>query len=490
MARPPQPIARRLSRINLLATGAALLVAGGALVAYDFFSFRQTMARNLTIQAQIIGSNSLSALLFDDPEAATQTLAALSASPNVVAAAIFTPDGRLFAAYPAETSRELPPRPPDPPSPDRPHWFNGLRLELVHDVRVENRPLGRVYIQATLREALARLSGYVLIVLGVSGASLLAAALVSRAAQRSISRPVAALADVARQVSRDQRYAVRAPTDGQAAELTVLAQAFNDMLDRVEARDRELQAAHNDLETRVLQRTQELDAANKELEAFSYSVSHDLRAPLRHMTGFAELLRERATPVLDDEGRRYLRTITTAATRMGRLIDDLLAFSRMGRTPLVRSRVRLGALVEDVRAEVAAGADGREIAWHIDPALPDVEADPAMLRVALVNLLDNAVKYTSTRSRAEITIGARPGDQGDTIVFVRDNGVGFESQYVHKLFGVFQRLHRADEFEGTGIGLANVRRVIHRHGGEVWAEGEPDRGATFSFSLPPRGLPT
>ncbi len=489
MASRPQPIAWRLTRANMLATSAALLIAGGALVTYDFFNFRQTVARHLGIQAQIIGSNSLSALLFDDPAAAAQTLAALSASPNVVAGAIFTPDGRLFAAYPAGTGGALPPRAPDPPAPGRSHWFDGLRLELVHDIEVEDRPVGRVYIHARLRDAVPRLSGYVLIVLGVSCASLLAGIIVSRTAQRGISRPVAALADVARQVSRDQAYGVRASIEGQSAELTVLAQAFNDMLDRVEARDRELQAAHDELEARVLQRTRELDAANKELEAFSYSVSHDLRAPLRHMTGFAEMLRERSGPALDDEARRYLQIITTASTRMGQLIDDLLSFSRMGRTQLVRSRVRLSTLVEDVRADVAATAAGRDIVWHIDPDLPDVEADPAMLRVALVNLLGNAVKYTSTRARAEITVGSRPGEDGATVVFVRDNGVGFDAQYVHKLFGVFQRLHRSDEFEGTGIGLANVRRVIHRHGGEVWAEGELDRGATFSFSLPPKGSP-
>ncbi len=480
------PIARRLRRVILVGAGTALLLAGVGLVAYDFFSFRGIIARNLGIQAEIIGTNSISALVFDDPDAASATLAALAASPNVVSAAIFTAEGRLFAVYPAAARATVPASPPTPVVEGR-AWFNGLQVQLVHGVRLEGRQVGSVYIRGRLRDALRRTGGYMLVVLFVCGGALLAALIASRTAQRSIADPVARLAEVARQISRERNYGVRVTEAAGAAEIASLAESFNEMLERVERRDRDLQAARDDLEARVLARTAELDAANKELEAFSYSVSHDLRAPLRHMTGFAQMLGERAGTTLDDEGRRYLRTITTAATRMGRLIDDLLSFSRMGRTQLLRSRVRLGALVEDVRAEVSAAAPGREIVWSIDPALPDVEADPAMLRVALVNLLSNAVKYTSTRPRAEITVGTQPAEEGRTVLFVRDNGVGFDPQYAHKLFGVFQRLHRLDEFEGTGIGLANVRRVIHRHGGETWAEGSPDGGAAFYISLPGKG---
>jgi light-regulated signal transduction histidine kinase (bacteriophytochrome) len=230
-------------------------------------------------------------------------------------------------------------------------------------------------------------------------------------------------------------------------------------------------------------RVQALAIVNDELEAFSYSVSHDLRAPLRHITGFASLLERHEAAQFDDQGRRYLRTIQDAATAMGRLIDDLLTFSRMGRSVMSTRLVSLNDLVRDAQRETMADINGRDVAWTIHP-LPDVHADPAMLRLALVNLLSNALKYTGTRPQARIEIGIDGGDERETVVFVRDNGVGFDMQYAHKLFGVFQRLHGTKEFEGTGIGLANVRRIIHRHGGRTWAEGILDRGATFYLSLP------
>jgi len=229
-------------------------------------------------------------------------------------------------------------------------------------------------------------------------------------------------------------------------------------------------------------RTAELEALNRELEAFSYSVSHDLRAPVRHIDGFADLLRRNSLESLDEKGRRYLTQISDSARSMGQLIDDLLVFSRMGRLELRRVRVDLNALVREVLEAHATEMAGRSIEWRVT-SLPEVEGDLPMLRVVLTNLIANAIKYTSTRERAEIEIGAEQSDD-ETVLFVRDNGVGFDMEYAHKLFGVFQRLHGADEFEGTGIGLANVRRIIERHGGKVQAQGEVDRGATFSVTLP------
>jgi light-regulated signal transduction histidine kinase (bacteriophytochrome) len=201
------------------------------------------------------------------------------------------------------------------------------------------------------------------------------------------------------------------------------------------------------------------------------------------MAGFTELLQKRVGSAIDEKSRRYLTMILDSAKRMGNLIDDLLAFSRIGRTETQTSLVNLSQLAKEALAEVRQDTEGREIVWKIG-VLPDLYGDRSMLRLVFVNLISNAIKFTRTRPQAEIEIGCAGANDGELVVFVRDNGVGFDMKYVNKLFGVFQRLHQADAFEGTGIGLATVQRIIHRHGGRVWAEGVIDRGATFYFSTP------
>ena len=236
------------------------------------------------------------------------------------------------------------------------------------------------------------------------------------------------------------------------------------------------------LNQELAKRATELETSNNELESFAYSVSHDLRAPLRHVVGYSELLQKQASSLLDEKSRRYTRTILESAKRMGNLIDDLLAFSRIGRAETKNTLVSLDQLVKEVVAEIRLDTGGRDIVWKIHP-LPVCYGDRSMLRLVIGNLLSNAVKFTRMRAPAEIEIGCADGED-EVEVFVRDNGAGFDMQYVDKLFGVFQRLHLPEEFEGTGIGLATVRRIIHRHGGEVRAEGGVDQGATFYFSLP------
>jgi PAS domain S-box-containing protein len=253
--------------------------------------------------------------------------------------------------------------------------------------------------------------------------------------------------------------------------------------EEIDRLNQELAKRAEGLDQELAKRAAELETTNKELESFAYSVSHDLRAPLRHTVGFAELLQKQASSSLDDKSRRYMQLILESSKRMGNLIDDLLGFSRIGRAETNKSEVDMESLVGEVVAELGQETKDRNIDWNIGP-LPVCYGDRSMLKVVLMNLLSNAVKFTRIRKRVEIEIGCADRCEDQAELFVRDNGAGFDMQYVDKLFGVFQRLHLAEEFEGTGIGLATVQRIIHRHGGEVRAEGAVDQGAAFYFSLP------
>jgi signal transduction histidine kinase len=232
---------------------------------------------------------------------------------------------------------------------------------------------------------------------------------------------------------------------------------------------------------KIYDQMQGLEALNRDLESFSYSVSHDLRSPLRHIHGFSKILRSDFSAELPAEAQRYLSRIESGAERMGHLIDDLLNFSRLGRRNIERQPVPLRLLVDNVVEELSESVEGRKIEWRME-RLPNVQGDPALIKLVFVNLLGNAIKFTRTRTHARIEVGSHALPQGAAI-YVRDNGVGFDMKFADKLFGVFQRLHRLEEFEGTGVGLATVARIVHRHGGSVWAESAVDQGATFYFTL-------
>jgi signal transduction histidine kinase len=477
---PPISLSRELTRMNILVSAAALLMACAAFVAYDLVTFREVIVRNLSVQAQVLGTNSVSALMFNDPESAQNTLAALRAAPSVVAARVYSADGRTFATYRRDPGGLIPERAALAAGQQEKQWFGGGNAMLVHRIVFQGASTGFIYIESDLQTLTQRLKRYALIALLVLLGCLVTAAGVSAAVRRAIVRPVEQLAEVAREVSQERNYSVRAVAEGAPAELSVFVRAFNEMLVQIEQRDRELMAARHELERRVEQRTAELAAANRELESFSYSVSHDLRAPLRSIDGFSLALMEDYGDKLDAEARSHFERIRSATRRMGMLIDDLLNLARVARADLVRERVDLSALAHSVEAELRKSDGARRVECVISEGIEAV-GDPRLLRVVIDNLLRNAWKYTSRHPRARIEFGRMPSSDSKPIYFVKDDGAGFDPAYAGKLFGAFQRLHGAAEFPGTGVGLATVQRILQRHGGRIWAEAEVEKGATFFF---------
>src|SRR5713226_888832 len=474
-------IKKKLTWINMLVSGAALLLACVAFLAFDRSTFQATIVRSLSIQAQIAGANSASALLFSDPDSAGNTLSALKAAPGILFAGIYTPAGEPLAIYWRDLPGEALPLLPFPARQDEVYWFTDNELALVRPIVFQGKLTGTVFIRSDLREMNARRTRYAVIVAAVLLLSMLAAFVISSMFQRVAAQPIVQLAEVARIVSREKKYSLRAPATGGHDEIGILVEAFNEMLAQIQERDGALQAVQGELEERVAQRTAELEGANKELEAFTYSVAHDLRAPLRHIQGFSDALTEDCGPQLDAAAQGYLRQIVASTQHMGRLINDLLALAHVGRQELRLQVTGLNSLAQEVLRDLKPETEGRNIRWQLGD-LPFVECDAGMMKQVFYNLLSNAAKYTGPRNPAIIEIGYMPVE-GAPVIFVRDNGVGFNMKYADKLFGVFQRLHRREDFEGTGVGLATVQRIIHKHGGRIWAEAELDKGATFFFSL-------
>jgi signal transduction histidine kinase len=499
-------VSRRLVLATLATTLVALVVAGAAMLYQDMRLYERTMLDDLSTQGEIVGRASIAALKFDDSRVAEENLGLLRAKPLVKAAALYNARGTVFATYSREEGRENAEIPSKPDA-------EGIRLQggsalLFKRVASADGMLGTLYIKADY-EAAKHLRTYltilVLMLLGALGVSLV----VSSWLQSTVTRPILAMRDIARQIVETRDYSLRAPktTDD---EIGYLADAFNRMLAEIEQRSSELEQSNASLgqevaerqqvegelrrvqeelrqlnaqlEERVTERTEQLAAANKELESFSYSVSHDLRAPVRAIVGFSKLLAEHHETALDDEAKRKLGIVRSEAARMGTLIDDLLAFSRLGRQSLQMRNVDMEELVklnfEQLKVQQPEARHELKLGH-----LPQAMGDRSLLAQVWINLLSNAMKFSGKKESPTIEVNAI-SDAKEHTYFVRDNGAGFDPRYGAKLFGVFQRLHDQSDFPGTGVGLALVHRIITRHGGQVWAEGEPGVGATFYFTLP------
>lgn len=477
-------ISTRLIRTNLIVSGAVLLLATLGFFAYDQVTVRTALIRSNTAQARLTAHNVVSALTFNDPDAAQTTLSAFASSATIESATLVTPSGAIFARYSRSPNLDPATLPPIPAGQETASWNLNKGLLVAQQIKLRDDVIGAVYLRSNLGILQNRPREYGLIAGLVFLLSLLAVVPFSRAFRRSIEAPISELAGTAQKVIRERDYTIQSSAKAEADELRILIDSFNQMLDEVRERDQRLVQAAAELEQRVEDRTHQLAAANREMEAFSYSVSHDLRGPLETMNGFTYMLLEQYGARLDAEGRSYLEQVRSASSRMSQLIDDLLKLSHISGGALHRERVDIGVAARQVAAELQQREPRRSVRFIFHDCVP-AEGDSRMLLIVLENLISNAWKYTSQQAEAVIEVGCRSLSSGGNMYFVRDNGAGFETKLSDRLFKPFQRLHSLAEFPGNGIGLATVQRIINRHGGRVWAEGAVGQGATFYFTLRP-----
>src|SRR5712671_146583 len=493
-------ITKRLTRMNVLVSGAALLMACAAFVTYDWITSREAMVHNLSIQAQIAGSNSVSALLFNDRQTAENTLSALKAAPNIVSAGIYTPEGKSFAMYWRDGAVKDLALPPLPAGQIERHWFKDGELVVIRKILFEGKPSGTVFIRSDLQEMNHRLKRYAGIAGVVLLASLIAALLVASVFQRAVAEPIVHLAELAGIVSRDKDYSVRATSTGNGDEPDILIRAFNEMLGQIQEREGALQEIHRELEQRVEARTAQLADANKELELqnreveratrlksrFLASMSHELRTPLNAIVGFSDLLAEGVPGELNLKQKRFVNHIKQGSAHLLQLINDILDLSKIeagqlelrceyfqlkDALPEVLSTIRPLAMAQNIQVEQVLEIDR--------PAY----ADRVRFKQILYNLLSNAVKFTPKDGRIEIDCFESGNQIG---LSVTDTGIGIRPEDQKVVFEEFRQVEgkRGAVNEGTGLGLAITKRLVEQQGGKISLSSEPGRGSQFTFTLP------
>jgi signal transduction histidine kinase len=471
------PIKTKLMRVILLISGIMLFVTCSSFFVYEFYTFRQTTIQKLYTLGEIISTNSTAALAFQDNEGAEEILTALKAEPHIVAACLYDKDGKLFAQFPSTLNSKI--LPPKPESLE--YKFIHSYLQGFQPVMQGSKQLGTLYLRSDLGAMYERFKLYGIITALVIIASLLLAYFLSQILQKSISRPILALAETAKDISTNGDYSVRAIKLGKD-ELGTLTDAFNQMIVQIHNQNQTLSEFNQTLEQKVKARTLELETANKELDSFSYSISHDLRAPIRSINNYISVLLEDYSNKLDDEAKRLINVVIKNSLQMNSLIDDLLAFSKLGRTDLTKVSLSMKTLVSGIWEEAFQLEQNRSVEFILHD-IPDAYAEKTTIHQVWVNLISNALKYSRNQDKTIIEISWEENEKEITYC-IKDNGIGFDMNYYNKLFGVFQRLHSAQDFEGTGVGLAIVQRIIEKHGGKIWAKSKPNEGALFCFSLP------
>jgi signal transduction histidine kinase/CheY-like chemotaxis protein len=484
--------------MNMLVSGTALLLACSAFFVYDLYTFRAGVVHNLSTEAQVIGSNTISALVFNDPHAAETTLSALKGSPSIVYAAIYTPDGQPFAGYWQDGSGKALPLPVVPAGQTQAHWFIDGQIALLDSVIFEGKPIGFVYIRSDLRALNDRWKSYALITAFVLLLSLVVALLISKISQRAISKPVVQLAETVRVVSQEKDYSIRAAATGNQDEVSTLIEAFNEMLGQIQHRDTALQGAYDQLEHRVRERTTQLAVANKELESknreveratrlksqFLASMSHELRTPLNAIIGFSDLLHEQTAGQLNDKQKRFVNHIKQGSSHLLQLINDILDLSKIeaGQLELRCENFQIQDALPEVLSTIRPLTMVKNI--QLDQSFEDatsVYADRVRFKQILYNLLSNAVKFTPKGG----CIGIHCSRHEDSVsIAVSDTGIGIRPEDQALVFEEFRQVEGNGVAGGTGLGLAITKRLVEQQGGKIFLESRVGEGSRFTFSLP------
>ena len=493
-------ISKKLTWMNMLVSGVALLLACAAFFAYDLYTFRVGIVHNLSTEAQIIGSNTVSALVFSDPHTAENTLSALKASPRVMYAGIYTSNGQMFAGYWRKGSGRALPLPTLPAGQTQAHWFADHQIALVQSIIFQGRPTGFVYIQSDLQAMSDRLKSYTLIAAVVLLLSLIVALLVSKISQRVISEPVVQLAATVRIVSREKNYAIRAVASANRDEVSTLIESFNEMLGQIQQRDTALRNARDELDARVLERTAQLAVANKQLDLrnreveratqlkskFLASMSHELRTPLNAIVGFSDLLADGTPGQLNDKQKRFVNHIKQGSSHLLQLINDILDLSKIeaGQLELHREDFLVSDALPEVLSTIRPLAMAKNI--HVEQVLEadySVHADRVRFKQILFNLLSNAVKFTPRDGKISIEC-RQPGNQ--VSLSVTDTGIGIRLEDQQVVFEEFRQVEANSEAaqQGTGLGLAITKRLVEQQDGRISVQSELGKGSRFTFTLP------